>query len=143
MSAETIAHRFTERFVAQDVPGLVALFTEDASYQDLIYGRFEGREALQRMFETFFREANEYTWDLKTVIADATTVAAEGRFQCRTKASGRWIDIEIMSVFELAGNQIQAYREYWDLARGLLQIGVDPAAIGKIVQRRMAREAEA
>ena len=54
-----LVERFAEAFNRRDVDGLLACFTEDATYRDLFYGPHAGQAALRGMFERMFREGRE------------------------------------------------------------------------------------
>ena len=139
MASEALARQFTERFVKTDVPGLLELFADDAVYDDVFYGQFTGKDAIRGMFETFFREGKDYFWDLTKVIVGADAIAAEANFGFTTTSTGRQARFPLVSIFEVQDDRITAYREYFDFGRALLQTGVDQAAVGKIIQRRMER----
>ena len=46
----------------------------------------------------------------------------------------------LVSIFEIEGDRIKGYREYFDFGWAPWQTGVDQAAAGKIIQRWMERE---
>ena len=139
MATEALARQFVERFVKTDVAGLIELFTEDARYHDVFYGEFTGHDGLRGMFETFFREGKDYVWDLTKVIVGSDAIAAEANFGFTAVSNGRQARFPLVSIFEVEGDRIKGYREYFDFGRALLQTGVDQAAVGKIIQRRMER----
>lgn len=139
MASEQLVHDFTARFVQGDIPGLVSLFTDDAKYQDVFYGDFNGHDGIRGMFETFFREGKDYVWDVTYVVAGERGLAAEANFGFTSVSNGKQARFPIVSIFETEGDKIAAYREYFDFGKALLQTGVDQAAVGKIIQRRMER----
>ncbi|WP_147263169.1 nuclear transport factor 2 family protein [Geodermatophilus sp. TF02-6] len=55
MSADalSVAHRFTRAFNSRDVDRVLKVFTPDAVYHDLFYGRFDGHAGLRRLLEVF------------------------------------------------------------------------------------------
>ena len=55
-----LVERFAEAFNRCDVDGLLACFTEDATYGDLFYGPHTGHAALRDMFERMFHEGRDY-----------------------------------------------------------------------------------
>jgi len=42
-----------------------------------------------------------------------------------------------VSVFELAGGRIAAYREYFDEGQALLQVGLAPESLAKVLRRKL------
>ena len=71
---------FAKAFNARDVEGLLALFTERASYTDNFYGEHAGRDKLRAMFERMFREGRDYAWQMDRVVETPATAAAEWTF---------------------------------------------------------------
>ena len=152
-----LVERFAEAFNRGDVDGLLACFTEDATYGDLFYGPHTGHAALRGMFERMFREGREYRWQMNSVVMDAHRAAAEWTFSYTATAAvprseGRRVRFSGMSVFDLdggdldggdldggdlEGGRIRAYREYADTGVALLQLGFAPESLAKILSRRL------
>jgi steroid delta-isomerase-like uncharacterized protein len=138
----SIVREFEAAFNRQDVAGLVACFTRDASYADTVFGEHTGAAALRRMFERMFREGRDYSWVMDVVIETPTTAAAEWTFgyvvtEAVPRSAGRPVRFRGMSVFELAGGRIARYREHFDEGVALLQLGFKPESIAKILSRRI------
>ncbi len=51
------------------------------------------------------------------------------------RADGR-VQFRGMSLFELAGGRIRAYREYFDVGVALLQLGFAPESMARVLRRR-------
>ena len=134
---------FAQAFNARDVNGLLACFTERASYTDNFYGEHSGRDGLRAMFERMFREGRDYLWRMDAVVETPTSAAAEWTFSyvvtdAVPRSAGRQVRFRGMSIFELEGGRIARYREYFDTGVALLQLGFTPEAVGKVLGRRMA-----
>jgi len=152
-----LVERFAEAFNRRDVEGLLACFTEDATYGDLFYGPHAGHAALRGMFERMFREGRDYRWQMNSVVMDAHRAAAEWTFSYTATAAvprseGRHVRFSGMSVFDLdggdldggdldggdlEGGRIRAYREYADTGVALLQLGFAPESLAKVLARRL------
>jgi steroid delta-isomerase-like uncharacterized protein len=137
-----IAERFAEAFNRRDVEGLLALFTGDATYDDLFYGPHSGHAALRAMFERMFREGCDYRWQMNSVVMDAHRAAAEWTFSYTATAAvprseGRSVRFSGMSMFELEDGRIRAYREHADTGLALLQLGFAPESVSKVLSRRL------
>jgi len=133
---------FAMAFNAREVNGLLACFTEHASYTDNFYGEHRGRDGLRAMFERMFREGRDYAWRMDTVVETPTSAAAEWTFSyvvtdAVSRSTGRKVRFRGMSVFELDGGCIARYREYFDTGVALLQLGFTPEALGKVLSRRI------
>ena len=133
---------FAKAFNARDVDGLLACFTERASYTDNFYGEHRGREGLRAMFERMFREGGDYAWQMDTIVETPASAAAEWTFSyvvtdAVPRSAGRKVRFRGMSVFELDAGRIARYREYFDTGVALVQLGFAPEAIAKVLGRRV------
>jgi steroid delta-isomerase-like uncharacterized protein len=139
-----LIQRFEAAFNARDVDGLLACFTEGASYTDNFYGEHVGRDHLRAMFERMFHEGRDYAWRMERVVETPTSAAAEWTFSyvvtdAVPRSAGRKIRFRGTSVFELEGGRIARYREYFDTGVALLQLGFTGDAIAKVLGRRLGR----
>jgi len=137
-----LVERFAEAFNRRDVGGLLACFTEDATYRDLFYGPHAGQAALRRMFERMFREGRDYRWQMEVIVMGAGRAAAEWTFGYTATAAvprseGRRVRMSGMSIFDLEDGRIRDYREYSDSGTALLQLGFAPESLAKILARRL------
>lgn len=138
----SIVEEFAAAFNRQDVDALVACFTPRATYGDTFYGDHMGTEALRGMFARMFREGRSFSWVMDTIVETPTNAAAEWTFnyvvtEAVPRSAGRRIRLKGMSIFELEGGRIAAYREYVDMGVGLLQLGFAPESLTKVLTRRL------
>ena len=142
-----LVERFAEAFNRCDVEGLLACFTEDATYRDLFYGPHTGQAALRGMFERMFREGRDYRWQMNAIVVEAHRAAAEWTFGYTATAAvprseGRRVRFSGMSIFDLdggdlEGGRIRAYREHADTGVALLQLGFAPESLARVLSRRL------
>lgn len=142
MSPSDLIQEFAAAFNRQDLPTLLACFTEDAVYHDNFYGRHAGQAGLREMFERMFREGRDYTWTMHVVVTDALRAAAEWTFSYTVsdaipRSAGRKVRISGMSLFELKNGKIANYRECMDTGVALLQLGFAPEGLAKVLARRL------
>lgn len=52
------------------------------------------------------------------------------------RSAGRAVRFKGMSLFELEGGKIAAYREHVDVGAALLQLGFTPEALAKVLARK-------
>jgi steroid delta-isomerase-like uncharacterized protein len=138
----SIPEQFAAAFNRRDVDGLVALFTETASYDDLFFGPHAGRDNLRAMFARMFREGRDYAWSMTAAVEDERRAAGEWSFSYTVsdaipRSAGRAVRFGGMSLFELENGKIRAYREYANLGAALLQLGFSPEAMAKVIARRL------
>jgi ketosteroid isomerase-like protein len=138
----SVVRRFETAFNAQDVDGLVACFTESATYTDTFFGPHTGHPVLRAMFGRMFLEGRDYAWRMETVVEDARHAAAEWSFgyvasDAVPRSAGRRVGFRGMSLFVLDGDRIADYREYFDEGVALLQLGFAPDALAKVLRKRL------
>jgi steroid delta-isomerase-like uncharacterized protein len=138
----SLVHDFAKAFNARDVDGLLACFTDRASYTDNFFGEHHGRDGLPAMFERMFREGRDYAWQMDTIVETPASAAAEWTFSyvvtdAVPRSVGRKVRFRGVSVFELDGGRIARYREYFDTGVALVQLGFAPEAIAKVLGRRV------
>ena len=132
---------FAKAFNARDVDGLLACFTERASYTDNFFGEHRGRDGLSAMFERMFREGRDYLWQMDTIVETPAAAAAEWTFSyvvtdAVPRSAGRKVRFRGMSLFELEQGRIARYREYFDTGVALVQLGFAPDSMAKVLSRR-------
>ncbi len=137
----SVVDRFTDAFNRGDVDGLVACFTEHATYDDGFYGEHRGAAALRSMFERMFLEGRDYHWDMDAVVETTGRAAAEWSFRyvvsdAVPRSAGRPVAFRGMSLFDLEGGRIAAYRECFDTGAALLQLGFAPDSIVRVLRRK-------
>ncbi len=137
----SVVRAFAEAFNRGDVDGLLDCFAEDASYTDNFYGPHRGEVALREMFERMFKEGRDYHWQMDTVVETPERAAAEWTFgyvvtDAVPRSAGRRIRFRGMSLFELTGGRILAYREHFDVGAALLQLGFAPESVAKVLARK-------
>lgn len=137
----SVVHEFEAAFNRQDVGALVACFTQTGTYDDVFFGRHAGHAELRAMFERMFHEGKDYRWTMDVVVDTPSRAAAEWTFsyvvsQAIPRSAGRAVRFKGMSLFELDGGKIAAYREHVDVGAALLQLGFAPEALAKVIARK-------
>jgi steroid delta-isomerase-like uncharacterized protein len=139
---QSVVRRFEVAFNKQDLDGLVACFTERATYTDMFFGPHTGHAALREMFARMFREGRDYAWRMEHVVEDSRHAAAEWSFgytatEAVPRSAGRRVAFRGMSLFVLEGDRIAEYREYFDEGLALLQLGFAPESVAKVLRKRL------
>ena len=138
-----IVQDFADAFNRQDVDSLVGCFTPGGTYIDNFFGPHAGHAALRAMFARMFHEGTAYRWAMDVVVDTPARAAAEWTFSyvvtdAIPRSAGRAVRFRGMSLFELEGGKIAAYREYFDTGAALLQLGFAPESIAKVLARKHA-----
>jgi steroid delta-isomerase-like uncharacterized protein len=137
----SIVREFASAFNRGDVDALVVCFTPEGSYVDGFFGPHAGHANLRAMFERMFHEGTDYQWTMETIVDTPTRAAAEWTFSyvvsdAVPRSAGRRVRFTGMSVFDLDGGRIAAYRESFDLGAALLQLGFKPDALSRVIARK-------
>jgi len=139
----SIVDDFAAAFNGRDVDALVACFTPAGSYVDTFFGLHAGHAELRAMFGRMFHEGKEYRWTMDAIVATPARAAAEWTFsyvvtEAVPRSAGRAVRFQGMSLFELDGGKIAAYREYFDTGAALLQLGFKPDSLARVLARKHA-----
>lgn len=124
---------------AGDAEGFAACFTPDGIYRDYIYGDHAGRAEIARMLrELFHRDARDYRWEMFDPACNgnigyawslSTFISSVPEF------AGRRVVIDGMSRFELRDGLIADYSESVNGGVAMVQLGVQPQRMEKVLQR--------
>ncbi|MFT3804912.1 MAG: nuclear transport factor 2 family protein [Burkholderiaceae bacterium] len=126
--------RFTDALERGDASGFAAAFTPDAVYDDVFYGRFEGREAIRAMIaERWLGDGRDFRWEMRDPVFDGRTGYANWWFSfTSTKQAGRRALMVGASKVVVQGGLIRDYREWCYDGAALAGLGVP----GDVQQRR-------
>ena len=112
---ETI-RRFADAWGRGDTEAILGTFTEDAVYHNIPMEPAEGIDAIRGFLESFLGVmAESITFDIHHQVVDGDIVMNE-----RTDTlvmDGRPIALPVMGVFEMEGDKIKAWRDYFDLGQ--------------------------
>lgn len=146
MTPETSAfidllERFSAAVARRDIPAFTALFTAEAYYDDVFYGRHEGRAAIGAMLEKFFRDGDDFVWEMREPVCAGNIGYAQWAFSFTSRkpaTDGRRVLMIGASRYRLQDGLIAAYDEYCYQASALLGIGTPLAALEKALLRQDA-----
>lgn len=122
-----------------DADGFAACFTPDGIYRDYVYGDHAGRAEIARMLrELFHRDARDYRWEMFDPACNgnvgyawslSTFISSVPEFD------GRRVVIDGISRFELRDGLIADYSESVNGGVAMVQLGVHPQRMEKVLQR--------
>ncbi len=98
-----------------DATAIVADFAPDAVFISPA-GRVQGHTALQEAAEAFFAVATDVQITISRVLLDGDQGAVEWTWCETNRADGRRRTVEDGIIFELAGDKLIYWREYFDTA---------------------------
>lgn len=126
-------HEAVERFIALvnalDLDGACALLAADVVYDNVPMPTVHGRAAARAFLGQL--PATAMDWEVHAIAAtgdaERGTVLTE-RTDRFTLADGRRLEIRVMGAFDVAGGQISAWRDYFDLGQFMAQMAPSPSA---------------
>ena len=112
---ETI-HRFFEALDGLDLDAITAFFTEDGVYHDLPVPTdpTTGHEGIRRKLQIVADALERLEIRLSSVIGEGDVVMSE-RVEIWHFSTGERPELPVMSIFEMKGDKIAVWREYWDM----------------------------
>jgi steroid delta-isomerase-like uncharacterized protein len=130
-----IVYEWARLWSAYDVDGLMALFTEDASYHDLGLGHsVHGRNELETFVRGTFKTFPDFRIDIRRAVGDSTTAAGEwemsGTFMGESfgqAPTGKQFRVPGCCVMHLIDGRIAMHRDYWNGPTFDKQVNADPS----------------
>ena len=132
--------RFTRAVEARDGAAFGALFTDDASYEDYVYGEFVGPKAIGDMLvDLWWKEGRDYKWTMFNPVRLGDLGYAESFFSFNGASKhsvGKHAVSHCVSQFRFRGGKFCQYREWSDTLAGFTQMGVPGDLMVKIGARK-------
>lgn len=130
---------FTRSAESGDGVGFAAHFTDDAVYDDYIYGPHAGRAEIAHMIQNLFhRDASDYRWEMFDPVFDGAMGYAWSLSSFTStipQFAGQKIVIDGMSRFRVRDGLIAEYRESVNGGVAMQQLGVAPDKMAKVFTR--------
>jgi limonene-1,2-epoxide hydrolase len=115
-AASDLVTRFVREFdaPAPDAAALGDYFTDDAVYHNIPMDPVKGRETIMKVLGGMGTSMKSAGWDVIHQVADGNVVMNE-RVD-RFKVGEKDVAVRVVGVFEVRGDKIAAWRDYFDLA---------------------------
>lgn len=116
MATDQIAviREFCSAWSKLDTDRMMGYFTDNPTYHNMPGPPAVGREAVRATIARFLGSWQKTQWDLLNIAAAGDVVFAE-RLD-RTDTGGKHIDLPCVGVFEMEGEKIRVWRDYFDMA---------------------------
>lgn len=108
-----IVKNFIDSWPEGDAQKLAAFFTEDAVYHNIPMDPVKGRESIEATIAGFLGMVKELRFETIHLVADGPIVMTERVDHFVTPE--RTISLPVMGTFEVQGDAIAAWRDYFDL----------------------------
>ncbi len=112
---ENVVRDFCAAWSRRDVDEIMAYFVDDATYHNMPGPPVGGRDAIRATIARFLGGWAWTEWEIRYIAAAGPTVLTERVDHIRS-ADGRTLDLPVAGVFEVDGERIRAWRDYFDLA---------------------------
>ena len=124
MSANTdLIDEFIAAWPSKDLDKITGFFADDAVYTNIpIDPPNEGLEAIRKTIEGFIGMAQQIEFVVHHQTENAQGVVMNERTD-RFLIGEKWAEAPVMGVFEIEGDKIKAWRDYFDLAQFSSEMG--------------------
>lgn len=112
-SNEEMIRKFCAAFSRRDVDELCAFFTPDAVYHNIPMSPAEGLAAIRASLEMFVPGTPYIEFEILNLASNGNVVFTE-RID-RMEFGGKAVELPVTGVFEVDGERIKAWRDYFDM----------------------------
>ena len=117
-----IVSAFLAAWSRRDVDGIMSFFTDDAVYRNIpIEPESRGKEAIRKTIDGMAGMASAVDFRVHHQAETPQGVVLNERTD-RLKLGEKWIEVPVMGIFELRGDKISAWRDYFDLQMWMRQM---------------------
>jgi limonene-1,2-epoxide hydrolase len=107
---------------SRDIDAVVALMTDDVEYENVGMGVCSGHDEVRALLGPFYGGAERVAWEVLAQIESGTTVMNE-RVDRFYLAGGKEAAVRVAGYFEVAGDKVRRWRDYFDTGALLTQLG--------------------
>ena len=115
-----IVTKFCASWSKLDFDEMAGSFTDDAVYHNIPVDPVVGRDAIRAAFDTFTTGWDRVDFEIRHIVAQGPLVMTE-RID-HFVSSERTVSLPVMGVFELEGDRIKAWRDYFDINQFMSQL---------------------
>ena len=112
--AEKIVTEFCNAWPRKNIDELLGFFTDDAVYHNIPLEPAKGKDAIRGVINTFLPMAKSLHFKVLHT-ASAGNVVFNERVDVFDLGNGKTISLPVAGVFEVTGNKISAWRDYFDM----------------------------
>ena len=113
--AEKVVTEFCNAWPHKNIDELLGFFTDDAVYHNIPVDSAKGKDAIRGVINTFLPMAKSIQFKVLHSAGNGNVVFNE-RVDIFDLGNGKTISLPVAGVFEVTGNKISAWRDYFDMA---------------------------
>ncbi|MBV8979345.1 MAG: SgcJ/EcaC family oxidoreductase [Acidimicrobiia bacterium] len=115
-----LVRQFCDAWSAGDLDAIVDYFTDDAVYHNIPIDPVTGKDAIKSTIAGFTAGVDKIEFRVHHIVADGNVVMTERTDVFVTPAKS--IELPVMGTFEVAGDKIAAWRDYFDMNQFMSQL---------------------
>ncbi len=116
MTPEEVVRAALDAWRRLDVDELVSFFTVDATWDNVPIGVVTGHDQIREAISGYVRHTTSADIEILNLAASGTTVLTERVDHFLW--DGHMVDSRVMGAFDIAGEQIASWRDYFDMSHG-------------------------
>ena len=113
--AEKVVTEFCNAWPRKNIDELLGFFTDDAVYHNIPLEPARGKAAIRGVINQFLPMAKSLHFKVLHSAGNGNVVMNE-RVDIFDLGNGKTIQLPVAGVFEVTGNKISAWRDYFDMA---------------------------
>jgi limonene-1,2-epoxide hydrolase len=114
MTPEETVNEFIRRVVGKDLDGACELVTDDLEYDNVPMGKNMGPDGLKAFLQPMVDGLDEVEFVVHRQTATGDVVMNERTD--RFRLGEHWLELPVAGIFELTGDKISLWRDYFDMA---------------------------
>lgn len=115
MRAGDVVAQLIQANERQDIDALCAVLTDDCEYENVGMGVCHGPDEVRALLGAFFDSAERMQWEVLAQLEQDGTVMNE-RVDHFFMPGGKQIDVRVAGYFEVVGDKVRRWRDYFDTA---------------------------
>jgi limonene-1,2-epoxide hydrolase len=115
-----VVEAFCDAIADGDLDNVIAFFTDDAVYHNIPLEPVVGPDAIRATLESFTGAVESLEFRVLAIAATGSTVLTE-RVDVFNFASSK-IELPVMGAFDITGEKISGWRDYFDLNQFMSQL---------------------
>ena len=120
MTADKLVRDFCDAVPKSRSADLAAFFSDDAVYHNIPVEPVKGRDAIQATLAQFIDISTDAEFEIVALAVSGNKVLTE-RID-RFTINGKRIELPVMGTFEVTGDRISAWRDYFDMQQFVKQM---------------------
>jgi limonene-1,2-epoxide hydrolase len=114
MTPEDTVNEFIRRVVGKDLDAACELVTDDLEYDNVPMGKNSGPDGLKAFLQPMVDGLDEVEFVVHRQTATGDVVMNERTD--RFRLGDKWLELPVAGIFELTGDKISLWRDYFDMA---------------------------